>query len=235
MAVEAKRGCGYRKVGGLYLVGDGLTFGCDRLPLAIEACPTCGGEPKANRGIYKIDPMVLWGPQLTMVNVDQGVLCNDPLGEVICHPKAAALDAPDFLMWVGNDYTVESFIAEAQSMGISKRLSTVPNDLKIGESWVVLAKDKIIPGAGSSWKSGEAEGKRGFGPGIFYAFRPQALEMIITESQDAAGKGAELREQEITPVVVPDNDPDHQARPKKQHEEPKGFLQRLGAGIGLGG
>ena len=37
MAVEAARSCGYRKVGGLYLVGGGsIIRQCDRLPYKIE-------------------------------------------------------------------------------------------------------------------------------------------------------------------------------------------------------
>lgn len=30
MACEPKRGCGYRKVGGIYLVGGGIGVPCDR-------------------------------------------------------------------------------------------------------------------------------------------------------------------------------------------------------------
>src|SRR5260370_22228167 len=41
MAVEAKRGCGYRKAGGLYLVGGGIGLPCDRLPYEIHECPCC--------------------------------------------------------------------------------------------------------------------------------------------------------------------------------------------------
>lgn len=32
MAQESKRGCGYRKVGGTYLVGNYISVPCDRLP-----------------------------------------------------------------------------------------------------------------------------------------------------------------------------------------------------------
>ena len=32
MAIEAPRGCGYRKVGGLYMCGGGIPIHCDRLP-----------------------------------------------------------------------------------------------------------------------------------------------------------------------------------------------------------
>jgi hypothetical protein len=41
MAVEPKRGCGYRKVGGIYLVsgGEGRPCGCLQIPL--HTCPSC--------------------------------------------------------------------------------------------------------------------------------------------------------------------------------------------------
>ena len=39
MAVEAKRGCGFRKVGGLYLVGGGFGIPCDRLPIRAGYLP----------------------------------------------------------------------------------------------------------------------------------------------------------------------------------------------------
>jgi hypothetical protein len=59
--VKFKRGCGYRKVGGLYLVGGGLTGSCDRLPVVIPACSCCGEKPRFNRGIAPIDPYKLFG------------------------------------------------------------------------------------------------------------------------------------------------------------------------------
>lgn len=40
MAVETKRGCGYRKIGGLYLVAGNLSEPCDRLPWPLHVYPT---------------------------------------------------------------------------------------------------------------------------------------------------------------------------------------------------
>src|SRR5262245_57985449 len=50
MAVEAKRGCGFRKVGGLYLVTDKLGVPCGGLPIPLHVCPTCGEGIKQTRG-----------------------------------------------------------------------------------------------------------------------------------------------------------------------------------------
>ena len=47
--VEGKRGCGYRKPGGLYLVAAGRGRPCGLLPIALEACPTCGHGIKFSR------------------------------------------------------------------------------------------------------------------------------------------------------------------------------------------
>ena len=56
MAVEAKRGCGYRKEGGLYLVGGGLSAPCDRMPYPLDRCKTCGGGIKFTRGHTWLQP-----------------------------------------------------------------------------------------------------------------------------------------------------------------------------------
>lgn len=49
MAVEARRGCGYRKAGGLYLVASGMGSPCHRLPIPLIR--TFGGLTVAERAI----------------------------------------------------------------------------------------------------------------------------------------------------------------------------------------
>src|SRR5580692_11623011 len=53
--IEPKRGCGYRKVGGLYLVGGGIGIPCDRLPFELTVCSCCGQGIKQARGWTWID------------------------------------------------------------------------------------------------------------------------------------------------------------------------------------
>lgn len=50
MAIEAKRGCGFRKVGGTYLVSEGEGMPCDRLPIKLDVCPVCSHGFKRSRG-----------------------------------------------------------------------------------------------------------------------------------------------------------------------------------------
>ena len=56
MAVEARRGCGYRKVGGLYLMGGTGGMPCCKMPIPLHVCPTCHGGIKQTRGWSWIDP-----------------------------------------------------------------------------------------------------------------------------------------------------------------------------------
>ena len=53
---EGKRGCGYRKPGGFYLVCDAPGQPCGRLPIPLTSCPCCGTGIKYARGVTWIDP-----------------------------------------------------------------------------------------------------------------------------------------------------------------------------------
>jgi hypothetical protein len=56
--------------------------------------------------------------------------------------------ASDYLMWVGysNYPTIRHFVEEAENLGVSKRLSRVPNGLVPGKTRIYLAHDEGIPG-----------------------------------------------------------------------------------------
>ncbi len=61
MAVERRRGCGYRKVGGLYMVSGGPGRPCDRLPIALTVCPVCSHGWKQTRSWTWVDVAGLVG------------------------------------------------------------------------------------------------------------------------------------------------------------------------------
>ena len=46
-------------------------------------------------------------------------------------------------------------------------------------------------------------------PGVFYAFRPQSLELLIWESEAKPEYLEDLAKRNITPIVIPDGDEDH--------------------------
>ena len=221
MSCESHRECGYRKVGGLYLVSDpGSIAQCDRLPLPIVPCSTCGEQPRFHRSISQIDPQTLWGdhvivgiapvvpgqnggsrPEGLPDSTDFFQLC--PESDAICSPTDRG-----WLMWVGSEYTRESFRTEAKSQGVSKRIPAIPNDLVLGEDWVYLAKKRLIPNAGQMWLPGEAREQSGCGPAIFQTCRAERVEKIVTYLAPEATVD-ELRGQGVTPVVVDHGDPAH--------------------------
>lgn len=200
MAVEAKRGCGYRKVGGLYVVGPSSGDSCCKLPIPLHICPTCAQGVKQSRGWSWIDPR----PWLRAACVVNKSFCPaaDP----------ALLGQRVGLLWIGRAFypTTGAFMHEAATHGVSRRISGVPRGFKLGEHWVFLAHPEAV------WIE---EHK---GPGIFSIFRPTAFEKIVTETQARdVDFMADLSRRGITAVAVPDDDKDHQGTVYDEADDPE--------------
>ncbi len=154
---EERRGCGYRKISTenkvfYYLCGDGISAPCDRLPFRLQVCPVCGNGLKFHRGFQWID----WHRYAGDHNECE---CDEYC--YICHPT----DEKYGLMWVGERfYSPQSFVREAEKLGISKLVSTLPKNLEIGKTKVLLAHRK-------AWKNKE--------PAIFYAFVVKRIEVLV--------------------------------------------------------
>lgn len=211
MAVEPRRACGYRKVGGLYLVSGHLAAPCCKMPILLHVCPTCNTGIKQARGWSWIDPRpwskgecqaIPAAPFQSILNaVSGGPLCvlnpvnQDRLGERVG------------LLWIGTQFynTPSAFQLEAAKMGVSRRIQTIPRGFVVGESWVFLAHPKVKenppvnPGDDVTWT-----------PGVFRIFKPERIEKIITETQSKDdAEMAKLAKAKITPIIVPDGDKDH--------------------------
>jgi hypothetical protein len=200
MAVESRRKCGYRKVGGLYLVSGKLGAPCCKLPIPLTICPTCSGGIKQTRGWTWIDPMHWLKGECTEVPWQ------------ICEPRhcpaayPSALGERVGLLWIGEKFypTIEDFQTEAAWLGISRRITAIPRGFEVGKHWVFFAHPK----AAFAPTAGDLTARC---PGIFRIFLPERIEKIVTESQAKDGEVmAKLTERGITPVIVPDNDRDHQ-------------------------
>lgn len=206
---ERERGCGWRKIGGLYLVGRGQAVPCAALPYPIDNCPCCRAGLKFSRGFawiartfFRIDP----GPRSACSANGRCVFTGN-------HERVG-------LMWVGEKYyTPTAFTIEAQFQGVSKRIAQLPRGLVIGETWILLAHKKAIctvaPGAAGALFPSTAPNWR---PGVFYAFRPERIELIVTQEQlDAANEKQHEKWEHagISPVVVPD-ELKHRAREKEE-------------------
>jgi hypothetical protein len=162
---EGKRGCGYRKPGGLYLRSPGAGRLCGLLPIPLICCPTCGHGIKFARSwtwvnIAQLAALAPAGCQMT-----EG--CGD------C-PLADAKIQRAGLLWIGEQFykTPEHWQEEARQMGICRRIKSVPHGFKCGETWVALAHIRAIP-APIMQEDQEAT------PGIFRLFKPTAIEYVV--------------------------------------------------------
>lgn len=137
MAVEAKRGCGYRKVGGLYLVADGAGSPCCKLPLELSICPCCGNGIKQTRGWTWIDAAKMF---------PDGGCKADPFSRMTCPAANPAVMGRVGLLWIGEKFYPRpvDFLNESAAQGISRRLPAVPREFKAGETWVLFAHPKAI-------------------------------------------------------------------------------------------
>jgi len=208
MSQEAIRLCGYRKVGGTYLVGSIFTKSCDRLPLPIYRCPTCGSGIKFSRGVQSINFYKYAGN-----HIGEEIHCNDDLSCYICNPSQ--FSQPFFLMWVGQEYSPATFIAEAQRMGISKRVPAKPRTVKPG-TIVLLAHNDAGIGIQSEspyWAAEDPEETNSQAqknhPGIFAAFVVSQIDKLIWQHEADDETLSKLKAQGINPVIIRDDDLDH--------------------------
>lgn len=216
MAVEARRGCGYRKQGGLYMVSGGSGVPCDRLPIALDVCPTCSHGFKQARGWTWIDLAGLVGGDHK--DCKESVYKPCPLCDHVEQVGKAGL------LWIGEKFykTPAEFMQEGQSLGFSRRIRALPRGFKIGETYVLLAHPKTI----KTMELQEASEPTlvdvlipTFKPGIFTLWRPSAIEKILPESKRGSEEVEQLEKQGIKPVFVPDNDPDHKGSVYDKEEE----------------
>lgn len=152
-SIEAARGCGYRKEGGLYLVsGEMELHGCRKLPLPLEVCSTCGLGIKPFRGFGWVNAAEMFKGSLDCI---PGCVIEPP-------PERAGL------IWIGEKfYTADAFTLEAMRQGVSRRIKSVPKGLEIGKT-VILVAHRQAP-----------LGKDRTGPAVFGAFVPRAIEYIV--------------------------------------------------------
>lgn len=230
MAVEAARGCGYRKVGGTYMVSGEYMADCDRLPFKLEVCPCCGEGYRPSRALRKITPAKM------LEGKHQDCTCGP--GCVVCNPDIILMqdkkenEIGHYLEWIGTGHygTGEDFAKEARVQGISRRLKTgVPRELVVGKSVIFLAHRSCAFAYNRTVKNERRREIVTPLPAIFMAFVVHRLEHICTDKEyaqvqkyHAAGRKAETQEWDgrthellrmqhrgIVLVPVPHDDPDH--------------------------
>lgn len=241
-AQETKRGCGWRRVGGYYLVGTMGFLSCDRLPIQLDVCPVCGAGIHFARGMARVNPLKLWGRHQkykaqTLTDGGQTFteqehcICVD--GCSVCDPT----DKPAFIMFVGEKfYTVQEFISEARTMGISKRIPPhYPAGLKLGETVIYLAhkhciredrmrtvqrKVKLTKDVGDG-RLINVDGVKDvqvpvWSAGVFCAFIPTRVEKCVWEEDYTPEAIAQAAKQGVT-LVPFKQDADHAPSEKEEN------------------
>ena len=188
-SVEGRRGCGYRKQGGLYMMGGETMIPCSCLPVPLDVCPVCRHGIKPTRGWTWVQPGALMEPCSR-----PGCILGAPL------PERAGL------LWVGEKFypKTEDFIAEAAVMGISRRLTAIPKGLEVGKTLVLFAHRH----GGARPETGER------GPGIFSAIIPSRIEYVVKDDDKPEKLAAlEKRGVELVRVVKADEARELQLQP----------------------
>lgn len=189
---EPERGCGQRHSGqdgvGVYLVGGGIPMRCDRVPMPLPPCETCGHQYGHSRGFTWINPQKLFGGDYHLAPImecDSGNCHRCPFGNLDMVGDKAGM------LWVGSEhYTVEEFTKEAFSHpnGICRRVNNVPNDFIIGKHIIYLAHIHAI-----SVYSAE-EDEMVHTPGVFMAYKPQRVELVIDDPNVAPERAATIKD-----------------------------------------
>ncbi|MDI6854017.1 MAG: hypothetical protein QME75_10510 [Deltaproteobacteria bacterium] len=189
---ERKRGCGFRKPGGLYLVAPGDAEPCCKLPLKLDVCPTCHAGVKPTRGWTWVDGDALLGH----------ITCQDDYKDGRC-PASRPMGRVG-LLWVGEKFypTPADFNREAADLGISRRIPALPKGFSLGETWVFLAHRKAVY-LGHSGLASEYGGpeEHFYAPAIFRIFKPAAVEYVV-RGDETPEQLQRLIDRGITPVKV---------------------------------
>jgi len=213
MAVEARRGCGFRRAGGIYLVSGGMGDPCERLPVLLECCGSCGSGIKQTRSIRWMKPEVLLNSATACAfNPRHCPHC------VVCQPvnleRSAIPKDKVALLWIGEQHypKPQDWTIEAMKLGVSRRIAAIPKELVIGKSWVFVAHPKAVPVPVKVKKPGDLVEHEEIvmKPGIFHAFVPQAIEVVVTPSmKDEQWVKDMVEKNGVRLVEVPEDDPDH--------------------------
>lgn len=218
---KERRGCGFRKAGGLYLVGPPFGSVCDRLVFKLVPCDICGKKHEHNRGLSRVT-----GKEVFHYSHDVDLKteaaargeeppgfsslceCNDECPA--CNPQTETAG----LMWVGRQHypKYQDFCEEAVKLGVSKRVANIPSWFKVGETWVFLAHIECAPHTVPASTESLMPEETILVSGVFRAFVPQRIEKVMNESEAAEltdEEVQELEDQGVEVVTVPDSDPDH--------------------------
>jgi hypothetical protein len=94
------------------------------------------------------------------------------------------------LLWIGEQFypTPEHFTREAAEMGISRRIASVPNEFKVGYTWVLMAHRKaithIVTPQSPDDQRPNLPSELVSVPGIFRIWKPERIEIVVDGTEE---------------------------------------------------
>ncbi len=104
-----KRGCGWPKEGGFYVMGGGKPLTCFALPVTLVPCECCNQMPKFARC-----------PTLVTDKYINNLFAACQTGNIHCNHCVRGKRY--WISWVGSDYTTETFCREVSVQGLSRKI-----------------------------------------------------------------------------------------------------------------
>jgi len=192
---EKARGCGFRKPSaggvGIYLVGPGYGEPCGKFPLPLDVCPCCHAGIKPSRSWTWIVPSQLFAsaPECKFdmsTSFNKKKLVTKVAQCTLC-PVGKPPEGRHGLLWIGESFydTPGAFMREAAKMGVSRKISAVPKDFKLGETWVYLAHRFAV----QNFDDGKMTA------GVFTVFKPTGVDLVIDDENDVPERATKLAEQ----------------------------------------
>ena len=168
------------------MMSSGVGVPCGRLPVPLDVCPCCSAGIKPARGWtwFNSAPFVEAVPCRFPANSCGGCILNTP-------PKKAGL------LWIGEKFYPKpsDWMAEADKLGVSRRVSMIPKDFQVGVTWIFAAHRKCIP------LPVEPDADPKFKAGVFHVWRPDRIE-YVTKGDETQEELEALVKRGIIPVKV---------------------------------
>lgn len=179
-----KRGCGWPKEGGFYVMGGGKPLVCFALPVTLVPCECCNQMPKFARCPTPVTAEYI----KNLFYGKDGEFCGPT-----CH--ACVSGKRYWISWVGSDYTTETFCREVNVQGMSRRIP--PSFAKLIQPGDVFANVKggeiinMIPCTSVRYylKPGDSEEK-------IKELEKEGIEVAKIGTKTGDGVQTELKEKE---------------------------------------
>jgi hypothetical protein len=140
---------------------------------------------------------------------------------------------PYGLLFVGREYTVQTFMDEARRLGISKRIPAKPRNLKPGSIVMLVHNDAALglkntnPYVLADEEIEDDVKQPVSHPGIFNAFPVLRIEKLLWRHEADEETLAKLTAQGITPVIIEDGDMDHDMSTSNDFSEEERNMRTL--------